>query len=295
MMLVQKAMHLYQELDKGTPKCTGVLYDVLEKYDGWYGYMDIGKQPSLIHSRAGRPIPSLVEFSKRVHQRWMECNTHEVGCRLIFEILLADVPEFTTLNGILNRSKGDCQAKNVYVRVHDWVSPDHLVQPFHSRYQQAMYLVEKLDMYRVKQAPLIARSSNERVWRRKANEIWAEGGEGVILKRAHAGYSPGKRNCDVMKIKEDITLEMLVVGRSRGKSDGKYARTLGTIQVQEANGTTHDISGMTDRQRNDWWNKPRLIMGQVVEVKAMKRLKDGSLREPRFKAIRHDKLKSEID
>jgi hypothetical protein len=40
---------------------------------------------------------------------------------------------------------------------------------------------------------------------------------------------------------------------------------------------------------------PSLIHGKVVEVKAMKELPDGSLREPRFKCIREDKTIGDID
>lgn len=38
-----------------------------------------------------------------------------------------------------------------------------------------------------------------------------------------------------------------------------------------------------------------LIKHMVVEIKAMKVNKDGSLREARFKAVRYDKNSSEID
>jgi DNA ligase-1 len=52
---------------------------------------------------------------------------------------------------------------------------------------------------------------------------------------------------------------------------------------------------MTDAQRELWWAEPTLINGKVVEVKAMKELPDGSLREPRFKCIREDKTIGDID
>ena len=60
-------------------------------------------------------------------------------------------------------------------------------------------------------------------------------------------------------------------------------------------GFTGTQSGMTDAQRDEWWKAESAIIGKVVEIKAMKRLKDGSLREPRFKSIRFDKTVSEID
>jgi DNA ligase-1 len=79
------------------------------------------------------------------------------------------------------------------------------------------------------------------------------------------------------------------------KGEGKYSDTLGALLVRDKNGITHTISGMTDGQRELWWENPLLIQGKVVEVKAMKELPDGSLREPRFKCIREDKTIGDID
>ena len=53
---------------------------------------------------------------------------------------------------------------------------------------------------------------------------------------------------------------------------------------------------MTDYQRKVWWQSNGVeIIGRIVEIKAMKKLKDGQYREPRFKAIRHDKTVNDID
>jgi DNA ligase-1 len=96
-----------------------------------------------------------------------------------------------------------------------------------------------------------------------------------------------------MKIKEEVSKDLAVVGMVEG--EGKYQGTLGALIVQSRDGTKHQVSGMTDDQRERWWNSKELIIGQVVEVKAMKELPDGQLREPRFKCIRHDKTLAEID
>ena len=133
------------------------------------------------------------------------------------------------------------------------------------------------------------------LWQAEADKVWQAQGEGVILKRSTAPYSPEKRNFDLMKIKEELTLDLEVIGMVAGKDTGKYANTLGGLLVRDKASNVHAVSGMTDDQRITWWNNQDLILGKVVEVKAMKRLTDGSLREPRFKAIRFDKAVSEID
>jgi len=281
-MKPQKAKHLHLEMEKKRPACLGHDYMVFEKHDGWYGYMD-HKQP--IMSRQMRAIPSLAKLSKELNNL-----NAAVSGRLIFEIMVEGMSEFKDMNGYLNRH---AEAKNAYLLVHDCV-PDDLSMPFHERYQTVLAAVLGLQHPKVRLAKCISYNSNRLYeWKALAELEWSKGNEGVILKQRDAGYSPGSRNADILKIKEELTLDLMVIGVEEG--EGKYEGTLGTLRVMEGTGQEHLISGMTDAERDFWWAAPGAIIGSVVEVKAMKRLANGSLREPRFKAIRHDKTIEDID
>ena len=278
----QKVQHLYLELAKKNPKCIGQDYMVFEKHDGWYGYLDHG-QP--IKSRRMRSIPSLTDLSE-------ELNSLGVarGGRLIFEIMVKGMPRFSDLNGYLNRKE---QATDAYLLVHDYVSSDILV-PFSVRYYKYLDIVLSNNHPKLRLAKSLSDSADTvGEWHILARQEWYKGNEGVILKRLDAPYSPGKRNADVLKIKEELSVDLIVIGVVRGV--GKYSGTLGKLLVQDSKGRQHKISGMTDLQRTAWWHSPELIVGRVVEVRAMKLLDNGSLREPRFKGIRYDKTVEDID
>lgn len=286
----QKAQHLYIEEDKKTPKHLGKEYAVFEKYDGWYGYCNLAN--GVIHSRANRPIPSCEALSREIYHL---CMKHGVNSgTLVFEILLRSTKDFSELNGILNRTVGNYIAEGVYLRVHDWV-PDSVDTkvPFSTRFEEVQFIVETLDSPNIILAPYLVRSISPTVWKEYAEGVWKHGGEGVILKQWDAPYHLGKRNSTLMKIKEEVTLDLLVIDVVEGQ--GKYHNTTGAIVCKDSKGFKHTISGMTDEQRFDWWRKPENIVGKVVEVKAMKVLPDGQLREPRFKAVRHDKSAKDID
>lgn len=281
-MKPQKALHLHIEEEKKKPKHIGHDYAVFEKYDGWYGYLDLSE--GLVRSRAGRVIPSCLELSKQIMDA-----THVREGIVIFEILIKGVSEFHELNGILNRSVGDCTAQNAYVMCHDFITDVN--KPFRHRYKELFEAFE-FNAY-VRQARYIDVSSSPVIWRKRCQEVWDRGGEGIILKRVDAPYSPDKRNFDLMKIKEEVTLDLLVSYIDEG--EGKYTNHVGALVCTDKSGKKHYISGMTDDQRRIWWNHPNEIIGRVVEVKAMKVNTDGSLREPRFKAIRYDKTVQDID
>jgi|TARA_Y100000310_G_scaffold344203_1_gene455698 DNA ligase-1 len=293
-MKIQKALHLYKELEKKTPKCYNKEYAVFEKYDGWYGYIDIvDGEMTNIKSAADREIPSLVQFSKQINEL---ADVGNVSGRLIFEILLESVPEFSILNGILNRSKGDCSAPDPYIMVHDFVPVGELkplAGAFQNRYFELQVFVPKFNNPAVRRAPVLDYISDVDKAQQLAEYIWDAGGEGVILKELLAHYQWGKRNCTLMKIKEEVTQDLLVVGMYKGA--GKYAGTLGGLVVANKAGITHRVAGMSDAERDKWWKTPEFIMGKVVEVKAMKELPNGSLREPRFKCVRYNKNKGDID
>lgn len=279
----QKALHLYIDEEKKKPKHTGEAYAVFEKFDGWYMYVDfIDGKWSEIKSRAGRAIPSVQ------HLNVFKTITPTENMRLIFEGTIPGM-EFKDLNGIFNRLSP--VQETVVFKLHDVLTEEN--KPFNLRYKQALELEEQIDSDLVQVVKLLSVSRFKDAWLHYYEEILSQGGEGVILKQAFGLYHPDKRNHTLMKIKCDLTLDLIVIGLIKG--DKKYANTLGALQVQEKDGTVHTISGMTDAERNYFWSNPNEIIGKVVEVQAMKRISNGSLREPRFKAIRFDKSFSDID
>jgi DNA ligase-1 len=202
--------------------------------------------------------------------------------------------QFHELNGVFNRKEE--LAKDAVLHLHDVI---YLTEPeleFKYRYGIVESVFNGLQFFlkdKIELVPILAVTAYEEMFYKYFNQIIEEGGEGIILKNYNAGYFFGKRNANMMKIKEEVSKDLAVVGMVEG--EGKYKGTLGALVVQSRDGTKHQVSGMTDDQRERWWNSRELIIGQVVEVRAMKELPDGQLREPRFKCIRHDKTLMEID
>lgn len=284
-MKPQKALHLYQQLEKKNPNLEGKEFMIFEKYDGWYGYWDVGGP---IMSRQMRAIPSLKWLSEKLNE---SANSLPNG-RLIFEILVKGVPVFKDLNGILNRKE---PAKDAYLIIHDFIPLHKIGYPAEARLSRAKSVLRQLGpCLPVQLAQPLAHcvTYDYELWQSVARKVWAKGGEGIIIKSYSAPYSPGKRNADILKIKLEHSEEMVVTGGERGR--GKYSQTLGYLIVLDKHGVHHKVSGMTDEERDSWWNDFDLIVGKVVEVQFMQRLANGSLREPRFKAVRHDKTREEL-
>jgi len=282
-MKPQKAKHFHLEQAKKNPNYIDTKVHIFEKYDGWYGYYENGH----IYSRAGRIIPSVQWLADKIKAVYPYTGV------LIFEILVKGVEDFPTLNGLLNRKKEPCY--NAYLRVHDFRVGVSLT-PFNIRFRQAAQAVDIMNLDEVVMAPIIKTVTlgldAEQTLLDVARSIWKEGGEGIIIKNAKGKYIFGARNSDIMKIKQEITKDLLVIGMDEGK--GKYSGTLGRLVCKSTKGEIV-VSGMTDKQRDDWWTGRETIIGKVIEVKAMLELPDGMLREPRFKAVRHDKTQEDID
>lgn len=118
------------------------------------------------------------------------------------------------------------------------------------------------------------------------NEARDEGYEGLVLKDENALPCNG-RTYAWMKVKAKDTVDVQVTGIKEGK--GKYEGHVGAL-VCDFNGVDIQVGGgLTDSQREVWFENPNLIMGKTVEVEYMEISKYGALRHPRFKLVRGDK------
>ena len=122
-----------------------------------------------------------------------------------------------------------------------------------------------------------------------ANEIFDRGGEGVVIKKLGYGYKKGKRDYGMMKYKRTITYDLEVVDVIEG--DGQFKNAVGALLCRFSENRIINVgTGLTKQQRQLWWLNKKLIVGQIVEVEAMRLTSSGLLREPRFKGIRTDKV-----
>lgn len=127
-----------------------------------------------------------------------------------------------------------------------------------------------------------------------ASRLIEDGHEGIVLKDPNGSWKAGARNETIMKIKQELSFDLEVIGMEPG--EGKYEGTLGKLvcKFRRFGKKTGEIcsifvSGMTDAQRDEWWANPDSIIGSVVQVDAMTYSAHGLLREPRFKQARTDK------
>jgi ATP-dependent DNA ligase len=281
-MGIQKAKHLFLEMEKKTPNINK-MYMMFEKHDGWFGYLDF---PScIIHSRQQREIPSVKELSNLIREK-----RPQVKGRLIFEIMIDgyEIDRFHELNGILNRKFE--QAEDVYLRVHDFIPEFNFCKmSAQNRYMFAEEIVHRINLPQVRLSHCLGVSNNPNIWQEKAELIQSNGGEGLILKSIDDLYSAGKRISSLMKIKEEVTVEMIVTEVIEGQ--GEHEGMAGKLICKDETDMLHEVGMgcMSHSDRFEVLEKPHLLVGKVVEIKAMKKLSNGSYREPRFKAQRYDK------
>ena len=125
------------------------------------------------------------------------------------------------------------------------------------------------------------------------------GGEGLMINKGSGKYER-KRSNTLLKVKNNYTMDMLVVGVYAG--NGKYDGMIGGLVCQAITSDGKVINcnvgtGLSDIQRHDWSIHKEQIIGKIVEIEyfAISQDQDAvgtnhySLRFPRLKKIRSDK------
>lgn len=281
---MQKALHLKDALKKKNPKIDGD-YIITEKIDGWYGYLDYMPNQGweAIRSSSGRIIPSMTWLSSILKE---SLPYSRYKTRLVFEITIPDTP-FHILNGILNRKNE--QAESAVIVCHDVINLEKPVLAYRR-------MRELQDVFRtvtnLKIAEVLRISANRAKWELDFKAVVDAGGEGIVMKQADGVFLPGKRNSTLLKWKEEITLDLEVV--QVYETIGKKGEPALSLKLRRISGVEIAVVVPKDVDRIAWTNDPSLVVGKVAEIKAMKELANGKLREPRFKCLREDKTILEL-
>ena len=290
MFTPQKVLHLKDELAKKNPKLLGE-YMITTKKDGWYVVipfsLEKGWQSPL--SSAVREIPSLHWTTSILNK----LDRPKYDCFLITEAIVPEL-SFPEINGLLNRSKGNCDCLDVQFWLHDIIIPS---QPAMTALQR-WNILQQLDIRPVSKnfakLPLLEVSEyHPQLWGRRFSEQIAIGEEGVIYKQANGIYFPGKRNSSLLKEKLECEVDALAVRLVEGV--GEKGNDSLTLVSRRANGTEILTVISKHRDKELFRSSPESILGKVVTIKAMEEYEDGQLRQPVYRWIRHDKQPHEID
>lgn len=135
-------------------------------------------------------------------------------------------------------------------------------------------------------------------------DIWARGGEGVILKDVTAPYTDKKA---WVKVKAQATYDVVVIGYEEPNAESiKKGDDKATITRLAANGWIGTVvfgqykdgkmqcfgkcSGMNDIDREKFSRNREAMLGTVIRIEAQSRIaKTGYFRHPRYLGIREDK------
>lgn len=265
------------------------------KYDGIHAIINTTERRAI--TREGTPLPSI--------QHVVDYLSNAVGTGLVFqgEVWLPNTP-FKDISGAARRQSLQPQLSVVLYDMHpaSCFYQGHTPQSYASRRGGLLLELAKVsgyghirvgDSFSADEAPIGG-------WQAVAHWYVRRGGyDGLILRDTRSPWVAGTaRNGELIKIKPSVTLDLRCNGVIQG--EGKHAGKLGAISVS-FNGVNSCVgTGFSDSERSEFWEGattglgPRII-GQIVEVEAMCVNTNGTLREPRFKAVRWDKSKADDD
>lgn len=120
---------------------------------------------------------------------------------------------------------------------------------------------------------------------RLEREYMAKGYEGAMVLPGDLPYFKGKKSNKLMKFKTMLSMECEIKGMTEGIN--KYTGMLGALNLIQENDVTCDCgSGFDDKQRKEFWDNPKNIIGRLVEIKYQELTPDGVMRFPIFMRFR---------
>ena len=136
----------------------------------------------------------------------------------------------------------------------------------------------------IRPVPILGLAKNIKEVEPIVAEIWARGGEGVMLNTENGLYEI-KRSKELLKVKhtEEYVLEVLDII----EGTGKFEDMMGSLVVEYKGYKLGVGSGFTDAQRREIWNNPNAFLNRKIEIETFGESKNSlgevSLNCPIFK------------
>lgn len=290
----QKVQHLEDALALKTPKIFGE-YAITEKFNGWdTSLLFNGSEFQPILSSSGKPIVSLDWLHKELNAVCPKYNC--IGAFALKAEAIIPGMAFEEINGILNRSTNATQRKDVVLKVHNIVPLNIVKNPWvaSERLKLRTSLLDTLKHPNLHDVPVLGvHQYNEKIWLKYFHEVIERGGEGIVALRLASIYMQGKRNADVLKLKMEITRDVLATRLEETIGEQGFPG-LTLISKRKNGAEILTVIGKHSLQQA-WRANPNLIIGKVVQVSGMYEYPNGKIKEPVFQHIRHDKNATEID
>jgi ATP-dependent DNA ligase len=116
------------------------------------------------------------------------------------------------------------------------------------------------------------------------SEVWAQDGEGLILKEKNSFYYPGKRPKNVwIKIKQLQSAVLMITGYEYGLL-GPYAK----VKLVDKDGNTIAVKVRNTELRNRITANPNSFLGKALRIEFQERTPDSSYRHPRWDSLVED-------
>lgn len=288
-------------------KKDGAFYQVMKNAVGEVGIFSrtISKKTGFFVEK-GENVPHIVEWA----ETYLPNDT-----TLITEVYYPGKTskDVTKVMGCLAAKAIERQEGNpIHIYVHDvlrWAGIDLVSKPTIERVSWLDYIPDVEDYIDIAKYY----SDNQVA---ELNAIWADGGEGMVFKKANAIYSPGKRPREYKKAKTEDEVDAVIMGFVEPEKvyTGKELETWGywdgDVPITKAyyNNwkagievglylSTGDLlsigvvtSGMTDHLRQDMAENPLNYLGKVVSLQCMSiDQEEHTMRHSRLISIRGDK------
>lgn len=254
---------------------------IQEKIDGVYCIAYLMDNVVCIFSSTGREYLSMEHLKPELLDLMVKTET--VFC--IFETYIPNTSQEIISGHCRDEKK---QHTELIGMVHDLLTMNEYLGLDNTSYVNRLGRVDvELTSYKYLKIPYTRVAFNFEFIEQTYNSIIQDGGEGLVIKNPRAPYSKGKRNYDLIKKKRVETYDCEVIDIVEG--DGKYDGMVGALLCVYKGKQFTVGSGLNDEQRKEWYENPKLIIGHIAEIKAMKVTKNGVLREPVFVSVRYDK------